>query len=426
MSATFDDRNAKDRVILQNAFSRHVLLGPALLLLVGALLIIAGLALLFGDRLGGNGVADVPALFDSVPKVAGRPVLPKPNLMPVSPTSARIINAAFPLVVGGVVAAKTYRFRGKWDSLERARDCLAAAAWYEAGEDAGAQRAVIQTVINRLRHPAFPKSVCAVVFQGSERTTGCQFTFACDGALRRRPSEKTWDRARGRSLAALSGLRDPRVGHATHYHTDWVAPYWSKSLEKIAQIDTHIFYRWPGFWGGPKAFADPGGDLVEPVIEELASLSLAHAESRGLPVLGEGLEPTPVPVASASAALPPQILLRGVDPASLRGSKVRAQIGDTSFVTVDPTSFPGQHAIAALALCKGRKSCTVLGWSDPAALALSTPLSARQTGALTFYYRRDAGGTEQALWNCAQAPRQNRAQCLPEAARDVASLLARQ
>ena len=345
--------------------------------------------------------------------------------MPVSPIDARIINAAVPLVVGGVVAARPYRFRGKWDSLERARDCLAAAAWYEAGEDAGAQRAVIQTVINRLRHPAFPKSVCAVVFQGSDRTTGCQFTFTCDGALRRRPSATTWDRARARSLAALSGLRDPRVGHATHYHTDWVVPYWSKSLEKIAQIDTHIFYRWPGFWGSPKAFADPRGDNFEPVIEGLALLSFAHAEGRGSTMPGEGVEPTLVPVAPESAALPPQILPRGVDLASLRGSKVRAQIGDTSFVTVDPTIFPGQYAIAALALCKGRKSCTVLGWSDPAALALSTPLSAQQAGTLTFYYRRDAGGTEQALWNCVQAPRQNFAQCLPEATRDVASLLAR-
>ncbi|MCZ3110870.1 cell wall hydrolase, partial [Acinetobacter baumannii] len=65
----------------------------------------------------------------------------------------------------------------------RAIDCMAAAVLYEAGDDAVGQRAVAQVVINRVRHPAFPKTICAVVFQGSDRATGCQFTFTCDGAL---------------------------------------------------------------------------------------------------------------------------------------------------------------------------------------------------------------------------------------------------
>src|SRR3546814_17214212 len=87
-------------------------------------------------------------------------------------------------------------------------------------------------VLNRVRHPAFPKTVCGVVFQGSERSTGCQFTFTCDGALTRRFSDAAWDRARDIAKAALTGHVAKAVGYATHYHTDWVVPYWSRSEER--------------------------------------------------------------------------------------------------------------------------------------------------------------------------------------------------
>src|SRR3546814_8953065 len=72
---------------------------------------------------------------------------------------------------------------------------MAAAMLYEAGDDSKCQLAVGQVVINRVRHPAFPKSICEVVFQGSDRATGCQFTFTCDGALARRYSDAAWKRA---------------------------------------------------------------------------------------------------------------------------------------------------------------------------------------------------------------------------------------
>src|SRR3546814_20727166 len=98
-------------------------------------------------------------------------------------------------------------------------------------------------LIHRARHPAFPKSSCGVVFQGSERTTGCQFTFTCDGALARRYSDAAWQRACNNADLMLSGGTYPAVGLATHYHTDWVRPYWSDSLEKIAIVDTHLFFR---------------------------------------------------------------------------------------------------------------------------------------------------------------------------------------
>jgi hypothetical protein len=108
-------------------------------------------------------------------------------------------------------------------------------------------------VLNRLRHPAFPKSVCGVVYQGSGSAV-CQFTFVCDGALYRAPARDAWAQAEQVARAALSGYVEASVGEATHYHADYVAPRWAPLLAKVAQIGQHIFYRWPGAWGRPAAF----------------------------------------------------------------------------------------------------------------------------------------------------------------------------
>ncbi|MDE8453312.1 cell wall hydrolase, partial [Klebsiella pneumoniae] len=91
--------------------------------------------------------------------------------------------ASVPFVEGPNPAARPFRLPGDAPQQARAIDCMAAAVLYEAGDDPVGQRAVAQVVINRVRHPAFPKTICGVVFQGSERPTGCQFTFTCDGAL---------------------------------------------------------------------------------------------------------------------------------------------------------------------------------------------------------------------------------------------------
>ncbi|HEX8414179.1 MAG TPA: cell wall hydrolase, partial [Sphingomicrobium sp.] len=159
----------------------------------------------------------------------------------LDPADARQFNSAVPFSTGPNPAAQPFRFAGSEEQLARATDCLATAMIYEAGDDAVGERAVGQVIINRVRHPAFPKTICGVVFQGSERRTGCQFTFTCDGAMVRPPSEAGWARARKLAAAALSGYVFSRVGHATHYHTDWVVPYWSASLDKVAAVDTHLF-----------------------------------------------------------------------------------------------------------------------------------------------------------------------------------------
>jgi spore germination cell wall hydrolase CwlJ-like protein len=137
----------------------------------------------------------------------------------------------------------------------RALECLSQAVYYEAAREPQlGQEGVAQVVLNRMRHPAYPKSVCGVVYQGAARTTGCQFTFTCDGSLRWAPQPALWSRARAVAARALAGYVDKTVGSATHYHAQYVAPYWAPTLVKMTQVGQHIFYRWTGPWGEPPAF----------------------------------------------------------------------------------------------------------------------------------------------------------------------------
>lgn len=176
-----------------------------------------------------------------------------PTLM--SDIDARRLNAL--RRVGGEPPPPARPFILKAGAADRAQalQCLTQAIYYEAAtQPLSGQQAVAQTVINRLRHPGYPKSVCGVVFEGSMRVTGCQFSFTCDGALARAPVPGLWRQAQAVAKRALAGFVARDVGTATHYHADYVAPYWAPTLYKITQIGAHIFYRWTGPSGMPAAF----------------------------------------------------------------------------------------------------------------------------------------------------------------------------
>ena len=133
------------------------------------------------------------------------------------------------------------------DDSRRATDCLTQAVYYEArSEPVDGQRAVAQVVLNRVRDRAFPHSVCGVVFQGSQRRTGCQFSFTCDGSMAHRLEPSAWDRARSVAQAALSGSVYAPIGSATYYHANYILPWWASSLTRIGAVGSHIFYRWRG------------------------------------------------------------------------------------------------------------------------------------------------------------------------------------
>jgi spore germination cell wall hydrolase CwlJ-like protein len=163
----------------------------------------------------------------------------------------------------------------------RAVQCLATAIAYEAGnEPLEGQQAVAEVILNRARagvfarDPATAKTVCGVVFAGSERRTGCQFTFTCDGSLRRHLSDRMIAATRLVAEAAIDGRNPSRVSGAAWYHADYVSPYWAPSLVRVAKIGAHIFYRAPGLGDrmvGPGVYNAKG----EPVIGALAAATAA-------------------------------------------------------------------------------------------------------------------------------------------------------
>ena len=163
------------------------------------------------------------------------------------PLDKRRIEIAFPFILAPGLSDTT--------AWERAAHCLTLANYYEAaGEGDAGMRAVSQVVLNRMRHPAFPHSVCGVVFEGASRPTGCQFTFTCDGSLSRPPLAPLLARARAIAIAALNGRVEASVGMATHYHANTVVPYWADELDKVRTVGNHIFYLWRGSWGNRAAF----------------------------------------------------------------------------------------------------------------------------------------------------------------------------
>ncbi len=355
------------------------------------LLLLGCLALLFFGKPEDNG----QAARASGKAVAALPHVEPLILRPVALQDARAMNSQTPFSREPNPPAPPFVFTGSADARGRAADCLAAAMLYEAGADAAGQQAVGQVIINRARHPAFPKSICGVVFQGSERRTGCQFTFTCDGALLRRYSAAAWQNAQGLAGAVLSGSVDATVGHATHYHTDWVVPYWSSSLDKITAVGTHLFFRWHGSWGRPAAFRR-GITGQEPVIAKLSALSAYHSGG--------------VLLADDTAPLPPTEL---ADTGQFRAAKQEIITGGGARLLLDKASRAEEYLALALAKCADKSYCKILGWSGDGDIPAVGELTEAARGSMVFSYLRDEKNAfEKALWNCQIYPRSDKRQCM--------------
>jgi spore germination cell wall hydrolase CwlJ-like protein len=362
------------------------------------------------------------------------PALPDPAaLLPLTTQGAQASNDAVSFHPPTVIAPPWPAVPWQAGARERAADCLAAAAWYEAGDDPTGERAVIQVVLNRARHPAFQPTICGTVFQGSTRKTGCQFTFTCDGSLlARQPSATAWTRARAIALAALNGAVVPEVGLATHYHADYVVPYWRDSLVKLSQIGAHIFYNWPGYWGTRTVLG--GGQYAgdEPVQPQLATISAAHGGQLAYDgaVLAGSLSDTTATNAVLLGNNPDIGLLAthhglatGVNAAgqgvvannALAPVPAAGTATETIELPLDAAAFAGSYAVRAYGLCKGKPRCVVLGRIAGDELA-QTPGANR----LGFLYVHDSkSGAEGVWWNCSRTPRADRHQCLPEGAAAV-------
>lgn len=166
-------------------------------------------------------------------------------------------NAGIPLAAGALAQMQGFsEISPRSAQYGTALRCLTQAIYYEAAnEPETGKRAVAQVVLNRLKHPAYPNSVCGVVYEGANARV-CQFSFTCDGSLLRPPLARQWTESRRVAEAALAGSVLPDVGSATNYHADYVLPRWAFTLGKVRKIGTHIFYRLPGSIGSAGVFAD--------------------------------------------------------------------------------------------------------------------------------------------------------------------------
>jgi spore germination cell wall hydrolase CwlJ-like protein len=379
-----------------------------------AVTVLAGLLLAAGVTLivrSGNSGEGLPAPGDwtgaSGLTLAALPAAPDDTTGALEPTPAPLLgddamakNAADRFVELGT-AAQPFRFAGPPVERQRARACLAAAMLYEAGGSTAGQLAVGQVVLNRVRHPAFPGSVCGVVLQGSERADGCQFTFTCDGSLSRSYTSAAVASALLHADLMLDGFVFRRVGLATHYHTEAVYPWWSPQLDKIAQVGPHLFFRWRGFWGSPAALAakrkqpeppapllarfDPGSTLVAAgaqgaSVENVDDAAVALPTSMPQPAIGrKPASPAVERAGSASSALIPEarrlsvakgerIPTSDAAPELPGGVRLARAFSDNGvfLVIVPPQTSSSQRRQAAELLCGGRGVCHVLGWPSMA------------------------------------------------------------
>jgi spore germination cell wall hydrolase CwlJ-like protein len=134
---------------------------------------------------------------------------------------------------------------------EHQQRCLTAAVYFEArGEPIKGQAAVAQVVLNRVRNPAYPKTICGVVYQNDDWRNACQFSFACDGRRETVDEPRHWKMAQQVAMAVTAGkIWLPEVGSATHYHATYVHPGWSRAMQMVDRIGKHLFYRtYGGGW----------------------------------------------------------------------------------------------------------------------------------------------------------------------------------
>jgi spore germination cell wall hydrolase CwlJ-like protein len=349
-------------------------------------------------------------------------------LKPVTLDFARRTNAATPFTVAPVPAAPPYIFAGSPVDLERAVDCLAATIYYEAGnETVEGKMAVVQVVLNRARHPAYPRAICDVVFQGHERRTGCQFSYTCDGSMfRRKPDPVAWEQFRTLARSMVSGTVYAPVGMATHYHTDWVLPYWSAKLDKVRAEGTHLFFRWTGFWGTPQAFR--GRNIgVEPSFTKMAMLSPAHsptgnaldqidlsqelARELGIDMNGAMLGSNMVSGMLGGLVLPTEPGPSAIAVAT--ATPLRDDEKGQFILRISPSTDASGLPALAETTCGALPYCKVLVWTEGSDAPSSLPASDAQLNGLAFSFLRDRPRNfEKPLWNCGVFPRTERRQCM--------------
>ena len=168
------------------------------------------------------------------------------SVLPSGANVTTVVALASPEVPSPVTVVRDIVNHPAYQAYLQEKECLSTAIYFEArGESAVGQRAVAEVVIARTRVPGRPRSICGVVYEGSNRRSGCQFSFTCDGLSDRVRDYGSWHQAQriAANVMRSGGKENPVAGGATFYHADYVNPGWASRMVKVAEIGTHIFYR---------------------------------------------------------------------------------------------------------------------------------------------------------------------------------------
>jgi spore germination cell wall hydrolase CwlJ-like protein len=208
------------------------------------------LALLFTVALTGTAQAcswnKFNASAEAVAEAQNNPVLP-----PVVEQTNRSqhIDATPVNLAASTIMSWTHKIKTLLDTRLIQENCLTTAIYFEArSESELGQLAVATVILNRVQVSKSSSSICGVVYKGSSHLNACQFSFACDGKLDLVDDTRAWKTARTVTALALADNTEMKDGRmqilatATNYHTDYVDPYWSKSLTRLTKIGHHIFY----------------------------------------------------------------------------------------------------------------------------------------------------------------------------------------
>lgn len=185
-------------------------------------------------KLASASVKIVPASVN-LKEMSDEPVVKKLNLTP----SKAKVEQTFKLKRGEkqkVIAARRVQLAEE--------NCLARAVYFESrSESELGQLAVAKVILNRVKDPDYPNTICGVVYQGSGSRNSCQFSFACDGLPDDVRQPGAWAHSKMIAQKAISGDQSLRaIGTATNYHADYVNPRWAKSMKRLIKIGHHIFY----------------------------------------------------------------------------------------------------------------------------------------------------------------------------------------
>lgn len=175
-------------------------------------------------------------------------------------------------------------------------ECLAEALYYEArGEGTEGEKAVAEVVLQRTRDANYPHTICGVVYEGVQpNNKSCQFSFACDGALRKPKERGTWQHVLVLADRIVSGAVKlaGETGHAIAYHSVDVDPYWAGEMVETVQIGNHIFYR-----RDPNRFAERIAERVSERVSYETSQTVedttggsqeVHSEVQAANAVGQG------------------------------------------------------------------------------------------------------------------------------------------